>query len=145
MEILKDGASSIYGSDAVAGVVDNRLIGATDRDVLTAIANPTVDGGGEFYQVSGRLSTVFDRGYLNIAAQIDRQEELRLRDRSYTDCRDPRLTDPVSGQRVDIRHVDGSIACESFGSNSRFFIFRQGTGNFFDPTSLNARLFRPLR
>lgn len=139
VEILKDGASSIYGSDAVAGIVDNRLVGATDEDFLTGLINLTEDGGAEFFQVSGRWSKTFDRGHLNVAGQVDKFQRLRIGDRDYTDCRDPLLTDPTTGERVDIRDANGETVCTAFGSNNRFFFLRGGTGSFFDPTSINAR------
>lgn len=139
VEILKDGASSIYGSDAIAGIVDNRLIGPTDENILTGNFNITEQGGAEFFQIAGRWSKTFDKGHINIAAQFDSQESLAIKDRDYTDCRDPRLTDPVTGQRVDIRNANGNIVCTSFGTNNRFFFLRGGTGSFFDPDSINAR------
>jgi len=139
VEILKDGASSVYGSDAVAGVVNNKLIGATDQDIFTALVNPTTEGGAEFYQLAGRWSKIFEDGYINIAGQVDRSERLTIGDRDYTDCRDPRISDPNTGERLDITDANGDTTCTSFGTNNRFFFFRGGTGNFFDVNSINGR------
>ena len=141
VEILKDGASSIYGSDALAGIVDNRLVGPTNDSMITGLANVTEDGGGEFFQAAGRFSRDFGNAHFNIAAQYSRRERQRLRDRDFTDCRDIRLFDPVTDERLDIRDANGEIVCTAnpFGSNNRFFLFRGGTGSFFDPASINAR------
>src|SRR5688572_11260379 len=53
VEILKTGASSVYGSDAVAGVVN--IITKTDTNGLELNANFAVPfaGGGEEYRLSG--------------------------------------------------------------------------------------------
>lgn len=141
VEILKDGASSIYGSDALAGIVDNRLVGPTNESMLTGLANITDKTGGEYYQVAGRFSRDFGNAHFNIAAQYDRRERQRIGDRDYTDCRDLRLFDPDTGEQLDNRDANGEIICKSneFSSNNRFFIFRGGTGSFFDPNSINAR------
>ncbi|MFC3121374.1 TonB-dependent receptor domain-containing protein [Agaribacter flavus] len=139
VEILKDGASSIYGSDAVAGVVDNRLIGRTEVDTISVQITPTEQGGGENFQLSGRISEEYENGYFNLAAQFDSRQQLALGDRDFTDCRDLRVFDPVSGAQLDNRDENGEVVCRGFGTNNRFFIFRQGTGLFFDTDSINGR------
>ena len=139
VEILKDGASSVYGSDAIAGIVNNLVMGPSNDSTLTAIGNLPGDGGAEFFQVAGRFSRIFSGGHINISAQYDRREPLRIGDRDYTDCRDPRLFDPQTGARLDIKDASGNVVCTSFGSNNRFFLLRGGTGNFFNTSSINAR------
>jgi len=48
VEVLKDGASSIYGSDAMAGVVNFILSKSFDGvEVGTTIGGPTTSGGGQ--------------------------------------------------------------------------------------------------
>ena len=47
IEILKDGASSIYGSDAIAGVVNIVTIGDVEGATFEAQYKSPLDGGGE--------------------------------------------------------------------------------------------------
>jgi len=54
IEVLRDGASSIYGSDAIAGVVNIVTLDHTDGVTFEARYNDPLDGGGE----QGRVSMV---------------------------------------------------------------------------------------
>jgi iron complex outermembrane receptor protein len=87
IEILKDGASSIYGSDAVAGVVN--IITKTDQDggQIHAFANPSQGGGGEIYQINGSWGKTFDKGYISVGFDYYRQDELKLSQRSWLTAR----------------------------------------------------------
>jgi len=86
VEILRDGASSVYGSDAVAGVVNIITEKKVEGLVFEAQLNPTEHGGGK----STRLSTVFgfthDR--LKFAGSLEyyQRDDLTLGDRDWTRC-----------------------------------------------------------
>lgn len=101
VDVLKDGASSIYGSDAVAGVVN--LITQTGRDggEINVFGTVPFDGGGEQYNVSGAWGKTFDRGHLNIAADYYRQEKLAAGDRDYLVCRNQYVFEPGTRNRAD--------------------------------------------
>jgi iron complex outermembrane receptor protein len=87
IEILKDGASSIYGSDAVAGVINIITKQNFDGGELSASGNKAFDGeGGEQYRINGSWGKTFDRGYVNVSADYYHQEALRRKDRDYTSC-----------------------------------------------------------
>jgi len=143
VEILKDGASSIYGSDAIAGVINNITVKDSDVSSVSVFGSLPEAGGAESFQVNGRFSKTYDRGNFNIAAQYDREERLRTGQRDFTDCRDPRYSDPDTGRIVDaVDPATGETICQSFGSNNRFFIFRfdnVNAGPFNDVNSLNNR------
>lgn len=66
VEILRDGASAQYGSDAIAGVINILL--RTDTTLhATASAGTTYDGGGSTYQVSlGGGVKLGDDGFVNV-------------------------------------------------------------------------------
>jgi iron complex outermembrane receptor protein len=103
VELLKDGASSIYGSDAIAGVVN--LITKTDTDgiELNFFTSVPFESGGEQYSASATWGKTFDRGHVLVSANYDRREELTRGDRSYLDC--PRLhgfTDESFTTRADL-------------------------------------------
>ncbi|MCR9270275.1 MAG: TonB-dependent receptor [Hyphomonadaceae bacterium] len=74
VDVLLDGASSVYGSDAVAGVVNYIL--RTDIDGLQLdafITDPEMDGDGGQQQVySAAFGLSNDRGYMTFAAEYAR-------------------------------------------------------------------------
>ncbi|QIG54834.1 TonB-dependent receptor [Altererythrobacter sp. BO-6] len=101
IQILKTGASSVYGSDAVAGVV-NIMTGRKD-DGLTLNFNTSVpfDGGGEEYRISGSYTKTFDRGHFMIAGDYSRTNELARGDRDYLACPEAYIFDEA-GNRADL-------------------------------------------
>lgn len=101
VEILKDGASSLYGSDAVGGVVNIITKQNQDGGELRVNGNNTEHGGGNSYQVSGDWGKKFDRGYINVAAEYFRQEALRNENRYNLKCAEDYLFDPNTFNRVD--------------------------------------------
>ena len=84
IEILADGASSVYGSDAIAGVINvitkkgfdgmefNFRKGDRDRD------------DGEENAVSFMYGATNDKGYVTIVVEHDERDEIYLKDRWYT-------------------------------------------------------------
>jgi iron complex outermembrane receptor protein len=102
IEILKDGASSIYGSDAVAGVVN--VITKTNQDGgdLHIFANPSEMGGGNVYQINGSFGKTFDRGYITAGFDWYRQDPLRVGERSYLNCSRDLAHDAATGALADI-------------------------------------------
>ena len=101
-EILKDGASAIYGSDAVAGVVNIITVDSIDRPVLTVQANvPTLEGG-ETYSIDGAFGiNSFDNGSIIFAGQYQVNEDLSLGDRDYAACGQDLFYDRVTLERID--------------------------------------------
>lgn len=86
IQILKTGASSVYGSDAVAGVVN--IFTKSKLDGLTLDVNTSLpfDGGGEQYRLSAAWGKTFDRGRFLIAGDYSKTKELARGDRSYLAC-----------------------------------------------------------
>lgn len=101
VDILKDGASSIYGSDAVAGVVNLITNRARDGGEMSAFATAPIDGGGEQYNISGSYGKTFDRGYVNFSADYYRQEALKAGDRDYLICKNQYVFEPGTRNRAD--------------------------------------------
>ena len=101
VEILKDGASSIYGSDAVAGVVNiiTRKEDGADFDVY--LSQPQ-ESGGEHLRLSGSFGKQFDRGYFRATAGYDRQEILKRGQRDYFKCDEHYVFDTDTGARADM-------------------------------------------
>ena len=106
-EILKDGASSIYGSDAVAGVINIITKSNFDGIELNASAIQPFEAGGETYRVSAAWGKTFDRGYVNVAADYYEQKVLRRGDRDDTACAsDYLLAGGPNGAPIDFPNTD---------------------------------------
>lgn len=86
IEVLKDGASSIYGSDAVAGVVNiitkRNINGVTGEVRLTAPQG----GGGAERRASLVGGFVSDRFYISGSYEYGERTNLTLGDRDWTQC-----------------------------------------------------------
>ena len=82
IEILKDGASSVYGADAVAGVVS--IITRKQFDELSV--NFSGNEGQESYDASLAYGKTFDRGYFDFAAQFSRQSPIKRNKFRWSEC-----------------------------------------------------------
>ncbi|MEM7728643.1 MAG: TonB-dependent receptor [Pseudomonadota bacterium] len=70
VEVLRDGASSQYGSDAIAGVINFVLKDAPEGGVFEAQYGSTYDGDGDQYRVSGNIGLPLGpRGFASISAE----------------------------------------------------------------------------
>lgn len=86
VEILKDGASSIYGSDAVAGVVN--LITKTDTDgfLVDGFYSQPFKSGGETYQASATWGKDWGNAHFLTSFDYYKRAELKRGDRKYLNC-----------------------------------------------------------
>lgn len=77
VEVLRDGASAQYGSDAIAGVINIVLKGAGKGGSLGVDYGKYSAGDGSQYKLSGDAGVSFadGRGTLHVAGQIDKQNE----------------------------------------------------------------------
>lgn len=70
VEVLRDGASSQYGSDAIAGVINFILDDSSEGGVVEAKAGSTYEGDGTFYQLSGKVGLPLgEAGFLNLSGE----------------------------------------------------------------------------
>jgi iron complex outermembrane recepter protein len=86
IEILKDGASSIYGSDAVGGVVNIITRQKVDELTVEAQYNVTEEGGGDQTRYSLVWGQTGDRYDLSASFEAYDRNELTLGDRDWTRC-----------------------------------------------------------
>jgi len=103
VDLLKDGASSIYGSDAVAGVVN--LITKTDTDgiEIDVFGSAPFKDGGEQFSISATYGKTFDRGHFLVAGSYSRRNELARGDRDYLGCTELYgFTDETYSTRADL-------------------------------------------
>lgn len=101
IDIVKTGASSIYGSDAVAGVVNIMTKTTLDGLYLNANVSAPLDSGGEEYRINAIYGKKFERGHLMIAGDYSRTNELRRGDREYLACPEAYIFRP-DGSRADL-------------------------------------------
>ena len=99
IEILKDGASSLYGSDAVAGVV-NIITKKEDGGNIDAFISAPADSGGEQMRVSATWGATYDKGSFMIAADYTQEKQLAQGDRDFFACGE-RYYFNDGGQRAD--------------------------------------------
>ncbi|MFZ4069358.1 MAG: TonB-dependent receptor plug domain-containing protein [Caulobacterales bacterium] len=112
IEILKDGASSVYGSDAVAGVVNVITRTNVDGAVISGQTNQTFEGGGAVYQFDGTWGRTFDKGQFNVSFEWNKREELTMGDRDYLSCSQDLVYDiNTGGQRDIIDPATGQSKC----------------------------------
>ncbi|MDP1738232.1 MAG: TonB-dependent receptor [Caulobacter sp.] len=135
-EILKDGASSVYGSDAVAGVANIITRSNFDGFEVTAFATQPFEQGGESYRVNAAWGQTFDRGYVNIAVDWAKQEVLRRADRDDTACLSDYLFNATRTARVDFPNTDPgqNYGDDTYKCNNLFSrVLRTGIGDLIYP------------
>ncbi len=86
IEVLRDGASTVYGTDAIAGVVN--IITKTDFEGVNLEFgyDVTDENDGQMYNLSAVFGNSFDRGNFVVGAQVNRRDEIRQGDRAFSEC-----------------------------------------------------------
>jgi iron complex outermembrane receptor protein len=85
IEVLKSGASSLYGSDAIAGVVNIKLKKNLNGTRLAAETGNTQHGGGKTHRgsISSGIGDLDNDGYnAFVTAEWRRQGNIKVKDRS---------------------------------------------------------------
>ncbi|MCM2332813.1 MAG: TonB-dependent receptor [Anaeromyxobacteraceae bacterium] len=84
IEVLKDGASAVYGSDAIGGVVNVITRKAFTGSEFTAYSGTSGQGDGTTYDVSGTFGTSNEKGSILFSASFTRQDPVWAGDRSWS-------------------------------------------------------------
>lgn len=121
-EILKDGASSIYGADAVAGVVNAITKERYDGSQINVQGIVPQESGGEAYSIDALWGKVGDNWSINVSGAYGRQYEMLAVDRDWAQCDiRPRVTDQDGDGRIDNTDpVTGAPLCFGFLYGSIF-------------------------
>ena len=90
IEVLEDGASAQYGSDAIAGVI-NIILKHKEGGSFSATGGQYYQGDGETYSASANYGWVTDRGFLNFTGFY------RFHNFSQRGKQDIRVLDPTTG------------------------------------------------
>lgn len=118
VEILKTGASSIYGSDAIAGVVNLLTKKSTDGLDVRGFSSAPLKGGAENYSVSAAYGKDFGRANFIVGVDYTHRNELERGDRDYLLCPEEYIF-TRAGARADI--IDprtGEPRCNATFANS---------------------------
>ncbi|MDO1558856.1 TonB-dependent receptor [Brevundimonas sp. 2R-24] len=129
VEILNDSASSVYGSDAIAGVINYITRRDLDGFSFDIFAGLPMETGGEQYRVSGTWGTTFDRGNFAVGFDYFAQEPLLRGQRDQLSCAADYAFDPSDpSQRIDlIDPFTGEYKC--FGLFAGVLRANAGTGS----------------
>ncbi|MDH3621045.1 MAG: TonB-dependent receptor [Gammaproteobacteria bacterium] len=86
VEVLRDGASTVYGSDAIAGVVN--IITKKDFEGVDIQFgyDITDEDDGEMLNGSLVFGNAFDKGNFIVGAQVNKRDEIRQGDRAFSAC-----------------------------------------------------------
>ena len=143
-DVLLDGASSVYGSDAVAGVTNIILRKDFDGLELESFTTSPDQAGGLQNTISLAYGKNFDRGFFGIGVEYEDQEEVLLSQRNWSaectkhieiDENGAIRTNDLWGEVVWGRaptdcNVNGGAAQRA----GRFLVF--GPANYFGPGSV---------
>lgn len=83
IDVLRDGASSIYGADAIGGVVN--IITKKNADGMTADASygQSSHGDGAVYSISSSVGVNSDKGNVLIGVSWDHRDAIQQADRNW--------------------------------------------------------------
>lgn len=119
IDILKDGASATYGSDAVAGVINVILRDDVEGVELSGKVGTTADGGGEEQSYSLVFGSQTDNTSHTFILEYFDREEVLYADRSYskTSNQAARTGDPLATDFRSSSGIPGTIALAADPSN----------------------------
>ncbi|WP_411358929.1 TonB-dependent receptor domain-containing protein [Pseudidiomarina salilacus] len=101
VEILKDGASSLYGSDAVAGVI-NIITKRGEGGEVNVSGSKPFESGGETVRINATYGEATDRGSWRLVADHNVNTGMKRNDRDYFQCQESLYFDAGTGERADL-------------------------------------------
>ncbi len=152
VENLFDGASSVYGSDAIAGVSNVILRRDFDGFQIDADAALPLQGGGEQYTVAASWGMTGDNGFIGIGVEYQTANRVARNQRNYLGRCEQELYVDENGNILnqDIDHNPGVTIneCVQFPLTNRIFIplgfgsvyYTPGTSNIFIPNFSETQL-----
>ncbi len=112
VEILKDGASSVYGSDAVAGVINIITKKGVEGISGSVSTNVPFDGGGEISTADITIGMADDDSSFMFGIDYLERKALLHGDRDWASCKVELYRDPQTGE--DLSTIDpntGELKC----------------------------------
>ncbi|MBI5767389.1 MAG: TonB-dependent receptor [Verrucomicrobia bacterium] len=119
VEILRDGASAIYGADAAAGVINNYVSRSYAGRQLSLRGSMTQHGGANEFGVTAAEG--FKRGKNHFAVSFDyfHRDALAAHDRTYSRNADNRNRSPAPWNGLPVTLLDGTLAARDNDFNNR--------------------------
>ena len=136
IEVLKDGASAIYGADAVAGVV-NIITREFEGLQTSARYGITGEGDGAEYNADAIWGIVSDRGSLNASISYQKTEPVNMADRAACSLAETNGSLQCFGSSATI----GGRARLADGTRINFNQTLGGDGDFYEPYSASKHNF----
>ncbi len=128
IEVLKDGASAVYGSDAIGGVVNVITKKNFNGADFNAYAGTSSKGDGNTYDVNGTFGTTSEKGSLLFSTSFTRQDAVWAGDRSFSkdalaaNYRTGRIrklgssTNPNGAFEIDTTNCGGNTLCNDLAA-----------------------------
>lgn len=107
IEVLKDGASAIYGTDAVAGVVNIILKRDFEGFEINAQSGISGEGDAEESSIDFTLGTQFDKGNLVLGVQYSDCGEASQANRDFSNCPIAESSDGTSTFCAGSSYIEG--------------------------------------
>lgn len=130
VDILKDGASATYGSDAIAGVINVILKDDFEGFEISAKYGDTADGGGEEQNFSIIYGTADKKSSHTFIIDYFDRSEILYSDRDYSRSANQSALRPNDPDAVDFRSssgIPGTIALAADPTNRIIDEFGQDT------------------
>ena len=118
VDILKDGASATYGSDAVAGVINIILRDDVEGAEISAKLGDTADGGGKEKNLSIVWGSSTEKSSHTFALDYFDREEILYADRDYSKSANQKALRPNDPFATDFRSSSGFPGTIALASNS---------------------------
>lgn len=134
IEVLREGASSVYGSDAIAGVINVITDPKVEGITFDGYTDQPVEhgGGGRTYRASIVAGKVFDRGHITGSFEFREQTGMRVGDRGIFSCPRDLYYSQTTGQEVGaIDPATGQLQCFPYTTGGGSGI-ASGYGIFFN-------------
>ncbi len=143
VEVLRDGASAQYGSDAIAGVINIVLKGSSSGGSIAGRYGQYSAGDGQQYQLSSDAGFALGEGFIHLAAQGGHQDNTN-RARPFIGT--PSATSPPLGVVVQ-RQGDPEVDNGSLSFNAEFpvedYLKVYATGMYTKRDVVSNGFFRP--
>ncbi|MBA6326884.1 TonB-dependent receptor [Colwellia sp. MB02u-6] len=118
VDILKDGASATYGSDAVAGVINIILRDDVEGAEISAKLGDTADGGGKEKNLSIVWGSSTEKSSHTFALDYFDREEILYADRDYSKSANQQALRPNDPFATDFRSSSGFPGTIALASDS---------------------------
>jgi len=145
IEILRDGASSAYGADAVGGVINIITKQHYNGVEIGGGVGETSYGDGLRYNVYSTVGADFDRGNILVNVSHDHQDQIMSADRAWSTNQHPEADinayDAISGRVAGAKGVINPGGLNGAGPAQTFFWYGSGAAAAATNPILNKNAF----